>query len=189
MAVLKYFFISILLITIPVTANCAVPTWQIVKDKSTLNFIAIQNGAPVKGDFKSFTGNINFAPDQLADSKVVIEVDINSITLTDKDIESTLKSPEWFDIKLFPKAIFSADKFIKIGNAYQAGGELTINGKKIATKLSFNLDEYSDKLARASGSLVIKRTVFTIGKGEWADTSSIKDDVKVEFKIEANRTN
>ena len=35
----------------------------------------------------------------------------------------------------------------------------------------------------ASGQFAIKRLVFKIGEGEWADTSMVADDVQVKFKL------
>jgi len=173
---------------VPIVAIADVPNWQIVPDKSTISFTAIQNNAPVSGSFSSFTGDIQFDPNQLATSKVSITVDMNSVTASYADVATNLKTPDWFDVKLFPQAVFTAAKFTKTeNNSYQADGTLTIKGKTVPITLSFVMEEYSQTQAKAKGSATIKRTAFGIGQGEWAKTDTIKDEVKVEFTLLANR--
>jgi polyisoprenoid-binding protein YceI len=36
----------------------------------------------------------------------------------------------------------------------------------------------------ASGRFTLQRLAFGIGSGEWADTSMVADDVKVQFKLQ-----
>jgi len=173
---------------IPIAAIADVPNWQIMPEKSMITFTAIQNNAPVSGSFASFTGDIQFDPNQLSASKVSIVVDMNSVTASYADVVTNLKTPDWFDVKLFPRAVFTATKFTKTGNnSYQADGTLTIKGKTVPIVLSFVMEEYSQTQAKAKGSTTIKRTAFGIGQGEWAKTDAVKDEVKVEFKLLANQ--
>lgn len=164
------------------------PHWEIIPKDSSLIFTATQNGSPVAGQFKKFMGNINFDPVALSSSNVQITIDITSISTSYKDIENTLKTPEWFDAKLFPNAIFKASQFTKTGNnTYQANGTLTIRDKTIPILLNFTLDKYTETNAHVMGSTVLKRTAFGIGTGEWSKTDEVKDDVKVNFVLSAVR--
>ena len=38
-------------------------------------------------------------------------------------------------------------------------------------------------LTTASGAFALKRLVFKIGEGEWADTSMVADEVQVKFRL------
>lgn len=168
----------------PIVSLAAVPAWQIVPSASQLTFSATQNGAPVTGQFKTFTGEINFDPNQLAASHVKIVVDISSITDPYHQLSDTLKAPEWFNVKVFPQAIFESSHFSKTGDKiYQAEGMLTIRDKKLPITLTFNQEEYTETKARMKGSTTIKRTAFGVGQGQWADTKTIKDEVKVDFVV------
>src|SRR5271154_6720261 len=72
-----------------------VPSYTLVKEKSFLRFFAIQNGAPVAGEFKDFTADIHFDPKQLDKSSISVEVNTDSISSADDDIVKNLKLPEW----------------------------------------------------------------------------------------------
>lgn len=166
----------------------AAPSWQIITAKSSLTFTAIQNNAPVTGEFKSFTGDIKFDPKELNQSAVRIVVDIGSVTTSYADVANTLKTSDWFDVKSFPQAIFQANSFTKTGNnSYQANGTLTLRDKTLPITLIFVLEKYSDTEALATGTTIFKRTQFGVGKGDWANTNEIKDDVKVNFTITATK--
>ena len=169
------------------TPAAAASVWKIVPDKSSLMFTATQNGAPVKGDFKKFSGEINFDLDQLKDSKVKIIVDMGSLSTSYNDLTMTLKTPDWFDMKLFPEAIFEASEFTKTGdNEYQAKGTLTLRDKSQPVVLNFTASQTGNN-AMVKGSTTIKRTAFGVGRGEWSSLNEIKDDVKVDFLINATK--
>jgi len=180
--------LAVCILMLPLMANAAAPAWQIVPSESSITFTGIQNNAPASGSFKKFTGTINFDPNQLNDSKVKMVVDINSVTTTYSDLTSTLITDDWFNVKLFPNAVFEASQFTKMGdNKYQATGTLTIRDKTVPVTLLFETKELSATKVLAKGSATIKRSQFGVGQGEWADTDTVKDDVQVNFIITANK--
>ncbi len=182
----RFFLVVTLLSLLSMIAYAAPPHWEIVPKDSSIIFTATQNNSPVAGQFKVFTGDINFDPAMLSASNVQITVEMSSVSTSYKDIENTLKSPEWFNAKLFPKAIFKATQFSKTGNnTYQANGTLSIRDKTIPIILHFTLDEYTQTKAHATGTTLLKRTAFGIGTGEWSKTDEVKDDVKVDFILSA----
>lgn len=179
-------FLSIILLLIPLKSIAVVPSWEIVQNKSSLAFTGTQNGAPVSGEFKRFTGEIHFDPEQLNASSVKIVVDVGSIADPYNQLVDTLKDTDWFNTKVFPQAVFKSNHFIKKGDKlYQADGTLTIRNKTLPVTLDFTQEEYTPNKARIKGSTTIKRTAFGVGQGEWADTKTIKDDVRIQFSITA----
>lgn len=158
--------------------------WGIIPNQSSITFTAIQNNAPVTAQFKAFSGKIIFDPDKLQSSQVEIIINMSSVSASYKELTETLKTPDWFDVALFPQAIFKANQFTKIEkNNYQAAGMLTIRDKVLPVTLNFTLEEYTVDRAKAIGAVVLKRTRFGVGQGKWANTDEIKDDVKVEFVL------
>ncbi len=179
--ILSFFFILM-----PGFTLAAIPAWQIVPNESTLSFTATQNGAPVTGEFKTFTGNINFDTGNLAGNNVKIIVDTTSIKDAYNQLADTLKGKDWFDTNHFPQAIFQANTFTKTGDkSYEAKGTLTIRDKTLPVTLTFTQEEYSPIKARVKGTTTIKRTAFGVGQGEWADTNTVKDDVRIDFTVSA----
>lgn len=161
----------------------AAQKFEVDKAKSSIKFEAVQNGAPTIGEFKTYNAQIEFSPTDLATSKANVDIDIASVSSTYAEMVSTLKGKEWFDIATFPTAKFVSTSFKKIDDKnFEALGKLTIRDKTNDVVLKFKLVEFDDKHAIIDGETVLKRTAYGLG---WADTGTVKDDVKVMIHIEA----
>ena len=172
----------------PMLSIAEIPSWKIVPNESSLTFTATQNGAPVTGKFTNFSGEIYYDPNQLSQSHVKIMIDVGSITDAYNQLSDTLKTPDWFNVKAFPEAIFQSSHFTKTkDNTFQANGNLTIRDKTLPVTLTFTQEEYSKTKAVIKGSALIKRTAFGVGQGEWSDTKTVKDDVKINFTVTGTR--
>lgn len=164
------------------------PIWKIVPAESSLAFVATQNGAPVKGKFEKFSGEINFDLNKLSECHVKIIVDMNSLSTSYDDLTSALRLSDWFNIKMFPEALFEASQFEKVGDKqYVAKGTLTIRDKSLPVALTFTADQPSDNKAIVTGQTTIKRTAFGVGQGEWSSLNEVKDDVTVNFTVTATK--
>lgn len=180
---LNYF---IMLMMFPVAVQAAATDWKILPQSSHILFVAYQNGAPVTGRFPKFSGQIHFDPNQLAESKVKIIVDLNAITTSYEDLTATLKAADWFDMKLFPEAVFESSTFTKVGDKeYQAKGTLKIRDQSQPLTLTFFFEQPTADTAVARGKTILKRTAFGVGQGEWASVKEVQDDVKVNFTVNA----
>jgi polyisoprenoid-binding protein YceI len=180
--------LALLIFIFPLISHAAYNwNWKIIPEKSTLTFTAIQNNSPVTGQFKTFTTQIYFDPANLKTNHIQVNIDMNSIAASYDEVENTLKTDDWFNIKLFPEASFKTTSITQMGNnSYQANGTLTIRDKTIPITFPFTLI-IKDKKAQAIGSVTLKRTLFGIGQHDWTKTDIIKDDVKVTFNISAEQ--
>jgi len=160
--------------------------WKVIPDRSSLSFIATQNNSPVSGEFKTYTAQIDFDP-HLKTSRIQVNVDMNSVSTSYDEVEQTLKTADWFNVKLFPEAVFKTTSITKLGNnIYLADGNLTLRDKIIPISFPFTL-AIKNKIAEANGVVTLKRTQFGVGQNDWAKTDVIKNDVKVKFHIFADQ--
>jgi len=168
----------------PPVMAVSVPQWQIIPTESQLMFTATQNGAPVTGEFKLFTGTLLVDPNDLKSSSIDIIVDINSLSVSYAELKTTLISSDWFNTKLFSQAEFKSSHIEKTGEkSYQAKGMLTIRDKSQPVILNFSAELPNPDKGIVTGDAVIKRTLFGVGQGEWGSTDEIKDEVTVHFKV------
>lgn len=180
----KSLLIAILFVAIPTLSSAA--NWKIIDNQSKIEFKATQNSSTITGSFKKFSGKIDFSPTQLETSRVEIEIDINSVEASLSDAAPTLKTAEWFSVKIFPKATFVANKFTKVSaKKFIADGILNIKGNAIATKLEFVLDEYSATKAHATGTTTINRSNFAIGAENPENAHGVQNEVVISFVIDA----
>lgn len=157
--------------------------FKVVQAESHVKFEAKQAGVPINGEFKSFTADISFHPDNLAESKVRAVIDMSSFAVDSSDAQGVLSDATWFNTKLFPQSIFETKSFKPLGeNKYEADGELEIKGHKEPINFIFTLDEFNEKNAHIKGNVTLKRRNFDIGEER---TDSIEDGVVVSVEIKA----
>lgn len=170
----------------PMLIHAALSTWQMIPEQSHLTFLATQNGAPVKGEFKHFTATISFDTSDLEHSQATIVIDITSVSTSYNELSTTLLTPDWFNATLFPKAEFKTTAITKTGNnTYQALGSLRLRDKVAPVTLTFSTTDPSIIPVSVEGNTHFNRSTFGVGQGEWSSTNEIKDEVTVHFKLVA----
>lgn len=171
-------------------AFAEVPAYKLLNEKSSLKFFAINNGAPVEGEFKDFSADIKFSPDKLDESKIVIEVKTGSVFAAYDEVVKNLLSKDWLATEAFPKAVFTSKTITRMPNSdnYYAEGTLKLRDKTMPATLNFQLQLTNDnKNAVAKGYCTIRRTDFGVGQGDWAKDDVVKNEVRVEFRVVAEK--
>ena len=170
------------------------PRWTVDPKMSRITFTGRQMGVPSKGEFKTFSADIRLDPANLAGSAVEVTIDTASADTGNRDIDTELKRPNWFEVDRFPHARFATTAIrSKGGNAYEAAARLTIRDVTQDVFLPFVLDIGPDRadptqlLARASGELAISRSRYGIGRDEWRDTKIVADEVVIRIEVVARR--
>jgi polyisoprenoid-binding protein YceI len=167
----------------------AAPTWT-VEDGSAIRFTAYQEGAPVDGSFGVFTAEIVFDPNDLAASRVAVEIDTASVATGHKDRDTALRSSSLFDVARWPSATFVGDRLSHHGgDRYEAHGRLTIRDVTREVILPFQLSIREDgesRRADAHGELTISRLDYGVGQGEWASTGTVGEEVVIRLEIIAS---
>ena len=154
--------------------------------KSHIEFGFSQLGVPMKGRFTRFDAKVFFDANKLDATKAEFGVDIDSVDLGDKAYNDETKTPVWLNARLFPRAVFVAEKVTALGaNKFEASGKLSIKGVSQPIKAQFS---FVDGVAPVvEGSFVMKRLAWKIGDNEWQDTSVVADDVTVRFRFVTNK--
>jgi len=161
--------------------------WIVNEELSTLSFSGTQTGKEFSGVFEKFDANIVLDPENLLDAHIEIEVDLNSANTADRQRDAAIPGPDWFDVKNFPAAKFISNEINKQDDgSFNATGELSIRGVTKEVSLPFSLSINGEK-ALAEGSMSLIRSDFGIGQGEFSTGQWVGLDVKIAYKIVADR--
>ena len=153
-------------------------------DKSEIRFVSKQMGINVEGSFRRWKANIVFLPGDLAHSKADFDIELASIDLASDEAESEARRPSWFDTAKFPVARFVSTSIKDLGGGkYEVAGALTMKGISKPTIVPIAVSKDAGGNTIADGSFTIKRLDFKLGEGEWADTSTVANDVLVKFRM------
>ena len=121
--------VAVLLILGAGPAVAEAPLWTVDTKSSRITFAAKQMQVTIPGRFAQFTATIRFDPDDLPGSKVMIDIDVASVSTPNRDIEAEIKREPWFDVARHPTARFETTAFTRKGDGrYDAAGRFTLRG-------------------------------------------------------------
>ncbi len=106
------------------------------------------------------------------------------------DRDGSLIGADWFATESFPESIYTVSKFEKNNEKqYLARGELSLRDVKkpldLPLTITFSTDSAGNQVALAEGEVTLNRLDFGVGQGEWKDTQSVGNPVKVKVSVTA----
>ncbi len=166
-----------------VTLSAQAAPLKVDAAKSTVTATFKQLNVPVDARFVKFNAAIDFDAAKPEQGKATVDIDVTSFDLGEAEYNKEVQKKEWFNAAQFPKASFVAGSIKAAGTGkYDVAGKLTIKGK--TTDVSFPLTVKKDGSTQVfDGALPIKRLTYSVGEGEWKDTSMVADDVTIKFHI------
>ena len=172
-----------LMVALVFASGCAAAAGVVV-GKSEIAFTMKQMGVNFDGRFKAWKADIVFKPAALDQSKATIDIDLASLDLASADSEAEARDPLWFNTSKFPVAHFASTSFKSLGgDRYEVSGKLALKGitRDCVVPIAVKADAAGNRVAE--GAFLLKRLEYKIGEGEWADTATVADDVRVRVRI------
>jgi len=80
------------------------------------------------GRFNNINGRFRFDPADPARTRVEVEIDADSVDTKVENRDKHLKSPDFFNVKQFPKITFKSKSLEKKGDGWVLKGDLTLHG-------------------------------------------------------------
>jgi polyisoprenoid-binding protein YceI len=175
--------IAPLLIALAVPGLAGAADYAVQPAGSKLGFSGTFQGQAFDGTFGKWTATISYDAAKLASSRFDVEVDLASVKTGDSDRDGALPGADFFDVAKFPKAHFVTTGFRQNGAQVVADGNLTLRGvtKPVSLNVTF---KPTGTGATLDVSGTVKRLDFGVGGGEYADTSVIGADVKVNAHLD-----
>ena len=149
---------------------------------SKLGFSGSFQGQSFDGSFGQWTAAISYDPAKVATSKFEVDVDLASVKTGDKDRDGALPGSDFFSVAKFPKAHFVTTGFRQNGAQVIADGNLTLRGvtKPVSLNVVFK-PQGTGATLDVTGA--VKRLDFGVGGGDYADTSVIANEVKINAHL------
>lgn len=188
---MNYFVNAMLLSPLLFCQPSLADQWQSVLTNSKLNYEVTFQGLPIDGRFTQFS--VDYSPAK----KLLVTVAVDSADMSDDELNSEIAGVDWFDVGRFDQAVFSSNHLVTNSSVAQsnskesfiAEGSLTLKGVSEPVKVPFTWqpDFQNPDRATMSGELVLKRSDFSIGIGDWSSGDQIGIDVSVSFAVEMQR--
>lgn len=168
-------------------ASAATETaWMVSPDKSRLIFNYSEDGAPAVGGFSRFKADASFDPAAPETARMALEIEMDSVELSDSLRTGFVKGDDWFDTADHPTATFELTRMAPTQqpSVFTVEGVLTIKGvsREISAPTLVVVD--GDR-ALARGELSFDRRDFGVD-GD-VPLVTLGTDVTVVFSLVAKR--
>ncbi|MFC1545571.1 YceI family protein [Gemmatimonadota bacterium] len=147
--------------------------------------------ATVKGQFKDFTGNVIYDPDDLASSSVEASIVVSSVDTGNEARDNHLRSGDFFDVENNPNITFKSTRIEARDDHFVAIGDLTIRGVMKEVEMEFELlgpvdGMQGEQRYGANGWLEIDRRDFGVNWSKTLDNGGmvVSSMVKIEINME-----
>ena len=143
-------------------------------ENTKITFVGTKSDGKHEGGFKSVSGSINVAGDDLTTLSIKVDIDMNSLWSDNEKLTGHLKADDFFGVKDHPKATFTSTKVTKSDKGYLIAGDLTIRGK--SKPISLEAEVSTTDGFKLTSDFKIDRTQFGMeyGKGKIDDVTSLK---------------
>ncbi len=183
---------AILTIFWATSAFSAARSWELDKAHSNVYFSVDHIFSKVRGHFNEFTTDIAFDPADLAGSRFVFEIQVDSIDTNIGKRDKHLQSDDFFDAGKFPTMTFTSSEISDEGNGmYNVQGKLTIKGKDYDFTLPLKLEGVKEHPAKKgtdvagfNGVITIDRLAHEVGNGKFYEMGIVGKDVDVFVSLE-----
>ena len=148
------------------------------------------NTAYAYGRFNSFSGTIVVNEQDPSKSSVEFEIDANSIDTGNSQRDDHLRSPDFFNVRQYPKITFKSTSVRRINNTtLEVKGDLTIRGttRPLTVRVTYvgkGRNPRGQEIIGFETTFTIKRSQFGVSYGL---NGGLSDEVRVTVAVEAVR--
>lgn len=164
-------------------------TLPLSAENSKIEFTGSKVTGKHDGGFRAFTGTIDLVGDKPEESKVSVEIDVNSIYSDDDKLTGHLKTADFFDVEKYPKASFVSTKIVpdaaKGAGNYTVTGDFNLHGQTKAITFPARIEVKNDKVEVDAEFSINRKDFGIVYAGKTDDL--IRDDVVIKLDLESPR--
>lgn len=149
----------------------------------------------VRGEFKSYSAELNVDESDLTKSSILLKIDADSIDTDNQQRDDHLRSADFLEVETYPEIVFKSEQIEKSVNGnYKATGNLTIHGITREVVLDVRVagpvkDPYGNHRVGVEGELTLDRQDYDVKFSRLIEGGElvVADEVRISFALEAMR--
>lgn len=152
-------------------------------DQSYVSFAGQHAGDDFDGVFEEWSAEITFDPVDLENASIKAVFQTESAKTGNKMYDGTLPQADWFDVKNYPKAVFTSETItVNEDEGFNVAGSLTIRDISKSMSFDFTLEDLGDKM-HGHAEFSINRLDFAIGQKSDAKAEWVSEQMKMKIHI------
>ena len=158
---------------------------NVIKEKSSINFIGAKVTRDHNGKFKNFDGSIEYVAGK--PQRISFDIDVNSLETDDPKLDGHLKTADFFDVAKYPKATFTSTSLTEApagdasGATHLLTGTLDLHGVQKEVRIPVKAQQTAEGV-HATSEFTINRHDWGISYKGMAD-DLIKDNVLIRLDL------
>lgn len=186
-------FISLVALTLIVTAGYSQTTWNLDQAHSKIGFnVTHMVVAEVEGKFNQFEGKVTTKSDDFNNANVEFTAQVASVDTDNERRDGHLRSDDFFSAEKYPTIKFNG-VLVKEGSKYKLKGKLTM--REVTKDVTFDVT-YSGSVDTGRGMKAGFKISGAVNRQEyglkWANKLEsgefvVGDEVEIECKLELNK--
>ena len=146
----------------------------------------------VKGEFRTFQGEVNSANDDFSKASIQLSIESKSVFTNEENRDNHLKGADFFDVEKYPTIDFVGTSFDKVNDEkYTLTGNLTMKGisKEVKLDVEFggvNKDPWGNQKAGFSVSGKINRKDWELNWNAALETGGVlvSEEVRISAEVQ-----
>lgn len=183
--------VAIVALVFPISATAQ--TWTVDSVHSAVAFKVRHFFSKVQGNFRDFSGTIEFDPAKPEAMKIDFEIKAASIDTANDGRDKHLRNEDFFDVEKYPLMTFKSTSVKSVGEGkMKVTGQMKIKNKTKVMTIDVDFHGAANtprgKKAGFSTSFTIDRTEFDVtynGPMEGGGTM-LGNDVEIDLEIQVN---
>ncbi len=157
--------------------------------QSKVEFVGAKITATHDGSFERFAGSIDLVPGHIEQSRVTVDIEMESLKIEPARLAGHLRTADFFDVAQYPRTTFTSTSIVAggaNGATHTITGTLALHGASKQISFPATIAESPTEVT-ARAEFVINRRDFNIVYPGMPD-DLIKDDVTMKLTIRAPRS-
>jgi polyisoprenoid-binding protein YceI len=158
---------------------------NVIKEKSSIDFVGAKVTRDHNGKFKNFDGSIEYVAGK--PERISFDIDVNSLETDDPKLNGHLKTADFFDVARYPKATFTSTSLTAApageasGATHLLTGTLDLHGVQKEVRIPVKAQQTAEGV-HATSEFTINRHDWGISYKGMAD-DLIKDNVLIRLDL------
>jgi polyisoprenoid-binding protein YceI len=158
---------------------------NVIKEKSSIDFVGAKVTRDHDGKFKNFDGSIEYVAGK--PERISFDIDVSSLETDDPKLDGHLKTADFFDVAKYPKATFTSTSLTEApageasGATHLLTGTLDLHGVQKEVRIPVKAQQTAEGV-HATSEFTINRHDWGISYKGMAD-DLIKDNVLIRLDL------
>lgn len=164
------------------------PTRYVLAPKGNeLAFTFVQEGSETQASFKQFTVTLVYDEKNLAASTLDVKVQATSVSTDYEDRDREIRGADLLSVDKFPAIQYQARSLAKSANGIEAVGKLLVRDKTRDLRIPLVIRKITvagKPGLEVTGNVQVNRLDFGVGQGDWSATDTVKNEIKLSWKVQ-----